>query len=64
MRKLSFALLLLSACSDSEPPPATGASPSARPPKSRVIAAPGAPYAEADYLVPEYATILEFYADW
>jgi hypothetical protein len=62
-RALVAFLTVLSACSDSKPPAPPAAASSAGPEKSKVISR-GEAYAPADYLVPGYVTVLDFYADW
>lgn len=63
MKKSIVILVLVAGCSESAPPPpAKPVDPNA-PPKIKVISK-GQPYSTADYLVPGYVTILEFFADW
>ncbi len=58
MRLMLPALLLLAACGDPSAPAREGS-----PQRSRIISK-GMAYAQGDYLVPGYVTLLDFYADW
>jgi len=61
MRKTILAALLLASCSKTEPP----APPAAPGGTGKVeVISNGEGYAIANHVVPGYATVLYFYADW
>lgn len=63
MRTTMLALTMLVSCSPADPPAVPPAADPNAPEKSKTITR-GGPYGTADYLVPGYVTLLDFYAEW
>ena len=63
MKRALLLLTLLAGCSKEEPPAAAVPADPNAPEKIKLISK-GQNYSTADYLVPGYVTILDFYADW